>query len=132
MQEKIDQILGCMPDCPSQHQINKAFEDLHEFVLVCFGYDKNGSLFQIKDVKQLVNGQAVLSVTDITTFPNFYYDDQFLVDQIRASGLHIDQTENIFTEERRTRHNSLNPKTKYGKDFVDHPLSFLYHISKPT
>ena len=38
VQEKIDQILGCMPDCPSQHQINKAFEDLHEFVLVCFAY----------------------------------------------------------------------------------------------
>ena len=23
VQEKIDQILGCMPDCPSQHQINE-------------------------------------------------------------------------------------------------------------
>ena len=132
VQEKIDQILEDMPDCPSQHQIRLAFEDLHESALVSFAYDKNGSLIQVKDVEQLVIGQAVLTVTHFATFPSFYYDDQFLIDQTTAAGLHIDQIENVFTEERRTRHNTLNPEAKYGKDFIDHPLSLLYHISKPT
>lgn len=28
-------------------------------------------------------------------------------------------------------HNIQNPEAAYSKDIVDHPLSLLYHISKP-
>ena len=56
VQKKIDQILTCLPDHPTQQQISMAFKDLHEAVCVCFAYDKNGSLFQVKNMKQLVNG----------------------------------------------------------------------------
>ena len=132
VQKKIDQILACVPRHPTQQQINKAFEDLHKVVCVCFAYDKNGSLFHVKDVNQLVIGQAVLRNTFVTTFPGFYYDDQFLVDQTTAAGLHIDKIENVHTEERRIVHNIQNPEVPFGKDVVDHPFCLLYHVSKPN
>ena len=100
VQKKIDQAMACIPNHPTQQQINKAFEDLHEVVSACFAYDNDDSLFHVKDVDQLVNGQAVLHKTIITTFPNFYYNDQFLVDQITAARLHIDNVENVLTDER--------------------------------
>ena len=132
VQEKIDQILTSLPDHPTQQQISKAFEDFHEAVCVCFAFDKNGSLFQVKDVTQLVNGQPVVRKTSIATFPDFYYDEKFLVDQTTAAGLYIDQIENVYTEERRILHNAQNPDSAVGKDVIDNPLYLLYHISKLT
>ena len=46
------------PRDPSNQQISKAFEDLHEVMCMCFTYNKSGSLFHVKDANQLVNGQA--------------------------------------------------------------------------
>ena len=132
VQEKIDQILAHLPDHPSSQQISSAFEDLQEAMIICFAYDKNGSLFQVKDPNQLVNGQAVVLKTFVTTFPDFYYDDQFLIDQTTAAGLRIDQIENVFTEERRLEHNRLNPQAACKKEITEHPYCLLYHISKPT
>ena len=130
--QEIDQTLTSTPNHPSQQQINEAFKDLNEVISACFTYDKNGSLFHVKDVNQLVNGQAVVHKTAITTFPDFYYHDQFLIDQTTGAGLQIDQIENIITEERRIMHNTMNPETAYSKMMVDHPFCFLYHLSKPT
>ena len=132
VRQKIDQILAGLPNYPTQEQISKAFEVLHEVANACFAYDKNGSLFHVKDVSLLINGQTVVHKTAVTTFPDFYYDDQFLVDQTIAAGLHIDQVENVFTEERRIMHNALNPETAYSKEVIDHPEYLLYHLSKPT
>ena len=83
-------------------------------------------------MNQLIIGQPVLHKTLITTFPDFYYDDQFLIDHTTAAGLHIDKIENVHTEERRTIHNIQNPEGTFSKDVVDHPFSLLYHISKPA
>ena len=132
VQKEIDRALARIPKHPTQKQINETFEDLHKVFSVCFAFDKSGSLFHVKDVNQLINGQAVLHKTVITTFPNFYYDDQFLIDQTTAAGLHIDKIENIHTEERRIIHNIQNPEAPFSKDVVDHPFCLLYHISRPT
>ena len=132
VQGKIDQILTHLPDHPSSQQISSAFEDLQEVIAISFAYDQNGSLFQVKDTDQLVNGQAVVRKTFITTFPDFYYDDQFLIDQTTAAGLHIDQIENVYTEERRLEHNRLNPQAAFKKEITERPYCLLYHISKPT
>ena len=131
VQEKIDQALASIPAHPTQQQISKAFEDLCGVLFVSFAYDKNGSLFQVKDVNQLVNGQVLVRKSYITTFPDFYYDDQFIIDQTISAGLSIDRIENVFTEERRIMHNTLNPEVLYSKCVVDHPLFLLHHISKP-
>ena len=131
IQEKIDQTLAGIPNHPAQEQISKAFGDLPDIVGVSFAYDKNGSLFQVKDVNQLVHGQVVVRKSFMTTFPAIYYDDKFLVDQTIAAGLHINQIENVFTEERRIIHNLQNPEMTCSKGIVDHPYCLLYHISKP-
>ena len=94
VQKKIDQILACIPDHPTQPQISKAFEDLHDVVCVSFAYDKNGSLVQVTDVNQLINGQMVVRKTYISTFPDFYYNDQFLVNKTTEAKLCIDKIEN--------------------------------------
>lgn len=132
VQEKIDQILAHIPHHPSSQQISSAFEDLREVITICFAFDENGSLFQVKDSNQLVNGQAVVRRMGFTTFPDFYYDDQFLMDQTIAAGLRIDQIENVFTEERRLEHNRLNPQAAFKKEVTECPHYLLYHISKPT
>ena len=132
IQDKIDQILNCIPDQPSLQQINNALKDLRGVVCTCFAYDANGSLFHVKDVNQLTNGQAVMRKTYITTFSDFYYNDQFLIDQTTAAGLTIDRIENIFTEERRIRHNIVNPEVPFNKNIVEHPLYLLHYISKPS
>ena len=132
VQKKIDDIVACLPSNPSQQQLNEAFADLPEVVSMCFAYDKNDSLFQVKNVEQLVNGQAVLIKTCVITFPDIYYDDQYLVDQTKAAGLHIDRIENTFTEERRILHNNLNPKAMLSKEVNDHPFHLFYHITKPS
>ena len=131
VQEKIDQILAGLPDHPTQQQISKAFEEFHDAFCVCFAFDKNGSLFQVKDVTQLVSGQPVVLKTNVAAFPDFYYDEKFLVDQTTAAGLHIDQIENVYTEERRILHNALNPNSAVSKEVIDNPAYLLYHISKP-
>ena len=132
VQKKTDDIVACLPSHPSHQQLNEAFADLHEVVSMCFAYNKNDSLFHVKNVDQLVNGQTVLIKTCVIIFPDVYYDDQFLVDQTKAAGLHIDRIENTFTEERRTLHNILNPQATLSKDVVDHPFHLFYHITKPT
>ena len=132
VQKKIDQILPLVSDHPTRLQLNKVFEDLHEIVRVCFVCNKNGLLFQVKDENQLVIGQRVFFKTLFMTFSDYYYSDQFLVDQTIAAGLHIDKVENIYTEERRIMYNIQNPEIAFSKDIVDHPFCLLYHISKPT
>ena len=133
VQKKIDEILASIPNHPSQEQISSALEELNEAVVcVCFAYDENDRLFHVKDVNQLINGQAVLLKTYITLFPDFFYDDQFLVDQTVAAGLQIARIENSFTEERRIEHNTLNPAATFSKDVVDHPFHLFYHILKPS
>ena len=64
-------------------------------------------------------------------FPDHYYDEQFLHDQIRASGLHIDCIESYCTEERRLHYNSSNTKAVFDKTFTDDPPFQFYHLSKP-
>ena len=132
VQKEIDQALASIPNRPTQQQISKAFEDLCGIIYVSFAYDENGSLFQVKDVNQLVNGQVLVRKSYITTFPDFYYNDQFIIDQTISTGLSIDRIENAFTEERRMMHNTLNPEVPFSKRVVDHPFYLLHHISKPT
>ena len=132
VQEKIDQILSGIPDHPTLQQISKAFESLREVAHINFAYNKNGSLFLVKDADQSLNGQAIVRKNFVSTFTDFYYDDQFLVDQTIAAGLQIDSIENSFTEQRQSLYNALNPELPLRKTVLDHPFLLLYRISKPT
>ena len=42
------------------------------------------------------------------TFADYFYDDHFLQQQIKAAGLNIDDIESYYNEERRIAYNSGN------------------------
>ena len=130
VKEKIDQALKGLPNFPSQFQINKAFEDLNEVLRACFTKDEQGSVFLVDNVHQLTIGQAIWSKTQILPFPNYFYDDQFIIDTTIASGLHIDHVENFCTEERRMDYNMANPEVKISKTITENPYALMHHVLK--
>ena len=66
------------------------------------------------------------------TFADYFYDDDFLQQQIKAAGLNIDNIENYYTEERRVAYNNTNPEIKLDKAITDTPPFVMYHLSKPV
>ena len=130
VKDKIDQALKGLPNFPSQSQVNKAFEDLHEILRACFAKSDSGSVFLVDNMHQLTIGQSVWSKTQILSFPNYFYDDQFITDVTAASGLHIDYVENFCTEERRVAFNTMNTEAKISKTITNNPYALMYHVSK--
>ena len=121
-----------LPNYPTQDQINDAFEDLHDVIQAPFIVDQNGQLQRVTDIDKLSNGQAIWSKTQIMTFPDYFYDDDFLMQQIKAAGLDIDNIESYYTEERRVAYNNTNPEIKLGKATTKTPPFVMYHLSKPV
>ena len=128
----IAQKLSSLPNCLTQDQVNNAFEDLYDVILATFIIDQNGKLQQITDAEKLSNGQAIWNKTQIMTFADYFYDDQFLQQQIKAAGLNIDNIESYYTEERRIAYNSNNPEIELFKAITDTPPFVMYHLSKPV
>lgn len=132
MEEKINSILAKLPTYPTTLQVSKAFENFDEILRACFAIDKTGNIYRVTNVGQLSNGQTIWNKKELAVFPDYYYSDHFLKYQIMASGLNIDQIQNIFTEERRMAYNNANPKFKIDKIFVTNPCALMYHLSKPV
>ena len=117
---------------PSQDQLNDAFKDLHDVLQVFFTLGHTGELQRITDIDTISNGQAIWSRTQIMTLANYFYDDDFLQQQIKAAGLNIDNIESYYNEERRVAYNNTNPKMKLDKSLTDIPPFVMYHLSKPV
>ena len=132
VESKIEKKLMELPSFPSKDEIINAFKDLNEVILVCFALNQNGQLQRITDVKKLTEGQAVWAKTRILTFPDYFYSESFIQQQIKAAGLNIDKIENYFTEERRIAYNNTNSEIKFDKSVTDTPPYALYHLSKPV
>ena len=116
----------------SADEINSALQDLSDLVHVFFTLDKSGHLQRITDVDKLTNEQAVWSKCRSMAFPNYYYDEKFFNQQIKAAGLKLDKIDNYYAEERRIAYNSANPEVKLDESITDTPTFFMYHLSKPT
>jgi len=129
---KINKILSHLPKYPTHMQVSQAFEPLHEILHACFSIDASGSLFHVKSIDQLKNGQAVWNKTPIITFPNYYYEDQLLQDYIVGSGLKINKLESYYTEERRLTYNKTFPNTKLDRTVTKYPRALMYHLLKPS
>ena len=128
--QKIENKLSSLSSLSTEKEINDSFEDLHEVLLVTFTADKDGNLYRVTNVHHLANGQAVWIKNRAMVFPDYYYDESFLHNQIGASGLKIDLIESYCTEERRLIYNSINTQT-FDKTFTDDPPFQFYHLSKP-
>ena len=131
LQNLIAQKLRSLPSYPTQDQVNDAFEGLHDIIQTSFILDDNGKLQRVNDANKLSNGQAIWSKTQIMTFADYFYDDHFLQQQIKAAGLNIDDIESYYTEERRIAYNSGNPEIDLDKAITDTPPFVMYHLSKP-
>ena len=127
---KIENKLLNLSDVSTEKEMNDAFKDLHEVLLVTFAINKDGNLYRVTDTDQLTNGQAVWIKNQAMIFPDYYYEENFLLDQIRISGLHIDYVENYCTEEQRLFYNSTNSIAIFDKTFVDCSPFQFYHLSK--
>ena len=125
-------MLTNFPKYPSQDQINDGFKTLINLVQTPFTLDQNGQLQRINDVDKMSNGQAIWSKTQIMTFADYFYDDGFLQQQIKAAGFNIDNIENYYTEERRVVYNSTNPEVELDRAITDTPPFVMYHLSKPV
>ena len=132
VENQIAKKLLVLPNYPTQDQINDAFEDLHDVIHAPLTVDQNGQLQRVTDVDKLSNGQAIWTKTQIMTFPDYFYDDDFLQQQIKAAGLNIDNIESYYTEERRVAYNKTNPKIKLDKAITKTPPFVMYHLSKPV
>ena len=131
IEAKIEKKLMELPSYPSLGEINDALKDFTEVLAACFILDKNGQLQRITDVNKMTNGQALWSKTQIMTFPDHFYTEDFIQQQIKAAGLNIDKIENFFTEERRIAYNNTNPEVKFDETITNTPPFALYHLSKP-
>ncbi|XP_065886070.1 uncharacterized protein [Dysidea avara] len=129
---KLQNVLAKLPNYPSNEQIMKEFQDLHSVMLVSFALDEQGRLYRITDASKLVDGQPIRINSEAMVFPDYYYGDNFIDDQIKAAGLCIDQIENCFTEERRIAYNSTNPSNRCNSTIVQYAPFLLYHLSKPV
>ena len=130
LEKKIEEKLSNLTSYPSEDEINNAFQDLPDLIHVFFTLDENGNLHRITDVDKLIIGQAVWSTCRATTYPNYYYDEQFIQQQINAAGLKLDKIENYYTEERRIAYNSTEPEVKLDKTITDSPTLTMLHLSK--
>ena len=131
VEEKIEKILMNLKTYPSQTEINDALQDLSDVIQVCFTLNESGHLQRVTNIEQMTNGQAVWTTCQIMTFADYFYDEQFIQQQIESAGLMIDTIENYFTEERRIAYNNSNPKVKLDKSITDTPPLLMYHLSKP-
>jgi len=130
VQQKIDKSLQQLPKYPTVSQVNKAFENLQEVTKMFFAMDEYGDVYQVNSTSQLSNGDPIWSKTQFLTFPNFFYRDQFISDNIITAGLSIDQAENIYTQERMLLYNQTHPESQLAKSVLDHPLAYVHHVSK--
>ena len=109
-------------------EIADVLEKSGRVVRVCFTKDKNDYMFPVTSTRQLANGQVMWFKTERMTFPNYYYTDEYLANQIVAAGLSIHEIINPYTEERRMIYNHSNPEKQLSKTIIQHPPSLLYYV----
>ena len=117
---------------PSQAEINEAFQNLTEIIQGCFTMNQLGQVERITDISKMINGQAVWSKFHTMTFADYFYNEQFIQQQVKDAGLCIDKIEDFFTEERRIAFNGTNSEIKLDKTITNSPPFVLYHLSKPV
>ena len=127
VRRSIEQVLQKHKKFSSLAEINDACKVFGRLVRACFAKDEDESLFLVNNTTQLTNGQAVWFRTEhMETFPNYFYSDKYLTDQIMTAGLHINKTQNPYTEEKRIAYNLADPRKQLSNSIVEHPPSLMY------
>jgi len=130
-ESELTEKLKDIPKYPTSAQVTKAFKNTNEIIMACFTIDDKGELFRIKMKSQVADGHPIWRKTDVMTFPNFFYCEQYVVETILAAGLHINKVKDCFTKERLMAYNKYNPVIRLSEDSMKHPNVLIYHVSKP-
>ena len=128
LKKSIEQVLQNCKTASTLAELTNTFGKFGRVVRVCFTKDENEQLFLVDNTTQLTNGQAMWFKTERMTFPNYFYSDKYLTNQIAAGGFYIDKIENPYTEEKRVMYNLANPRQQLSKTIVDYPPSLLYYL----
>jgi len=133
VQKSIGKALSGIPKYPTEQQILDLCNGLGaaNVEVACFSLDKNGSMFHVTDIRQLTIGQEVWIKFHCVTFPDYFYEEQYLVDQATTSGLRLDKEENYTSEKVRVAHNKEHPDVTFAKIDVEDPIACMYYLSKP-
>ena len=131
IEEAIKSILAKLPKQPTNEQVNTTLMGLKDIVRATFALDDRGHLYRVTDLSQLINGHSVYTCTPIMVFPDYYYSDEFIKDQIQVAGLQLDRIEYYCTEERRIAYNNRKQRYQLDKRVSENPPHYLYHLSKP-
>ena len=130
VRKSIEQELQNNKKLSSLAEINDAVRGFGKVVRVCFAKDENGLLFLVNNSSQLINGQTIWFKTEYMTFPNYFYSNEYLTNQIVTAKLSINKIENPYTEEKRVAYNLANPKKQLSKTVIELPPSLIYHLHK--
>ena len=132
VEENINKILHTLPKYPSTIQVTEAFGNVSDIIMACFAVDENGDIFHVKHANQLTDGQPIWRRTEVMMFPNYFYSDQSILNEIASAGLTIDKTENYCTEEGRVAYNGRNPAILLSKEFVVDSTALVHYLRKPS
>ncbi|XP_065887033.1 uncharacterized protein [Dysidea avara] len=130
IRSNIAHTLSMMPKYPSTAQVTETFKSYTDILTTFFAVNDDGYLFHIEDISRLSHGQPVWHKCDMMTFPNYFYSEKSLIEQFHTNGFHVDKIDNNFTEDKRAFYNSTNPPILVSEDYVTHPTSYVYHVTK--
>ena len=136
MENNIEMLLSSLPKYPTTLQMNEAFhfededEDDIGIYVATFAVDSSGDVFHVNNISQLTDCQPIWTYCDGKVFPNYFHSNQSIITSITSAGLHIDSTENLFTEKSRVAYNEKGPSIPITEECVKEPLALVYCISK--
>ena len=128
-EDSVAEILTTLPKYPNTAQVADVFRDTDDILTTCFALNKVGNIFHVTNTNQLTDGQPIWRKSEVMTYPNFFYSEKKITELLN-NGFTIDRIENPYTEERQTAHDSSNPLTVLGNDYVIYPIALIYHVSK--
>ena len=82
IRSKIAQTLSMMSKHPSTAQVTEAFKSYTDILTTFFAVNDDENLFHVEDISRLSHGQPVWHKCDMMTFPNYFYSDKSLIEQI--------------------------------------------------
>ena len=136
LENYIEILLSSLPKYPTTLQMNEAFhfededEDDIGIYVATFAVDSSGDVFHVNNISQLTDCQPIWTYCDGKVFPNYFHSNQSIITSITSAGLHIDSTENLFTEKSRVAYNEKGPSIPITEECVKEPLALVYCISK--
>lgn len=128
----INEVLGTLPDDPSQDIIVDKLSELTEILSGTF-YIKNRRLSLVTDEKELQEGEKIWRKLPKPIVPNRYHSKESYLEAFRVNNLNVVQSffPHFNSEDDRVAYNSLlTSEEKLGSEYVSHSPFAIYFVTK--